>query len=159
MGKFLKYLFWISCLMGLSHLPSQNNKIDSLLNVLKTAKEDTNKVNTLNELTNKLWRQGKFNEALNTALQEKNLSVKLDFRKGIGMAYLHLGIINLNLGNYSLALDNNSEALKIIKALGDKKGLVSALMNRGNIYTNLGEFKKAIEEHTKVLKVSEEIGD
>ena len=92
-----------------------DREIDSLMNVLKTAAEDTNKVNTLNAL-NKLYcgtalkaeTKGYFDKAL-------QLAQKLNFKRGIANAYFNFGL-NYDLqGNYSEALKNQTAPWEIIR--------------------------------------------
>src|SRR5687768_11888763 len=74
---------------------TQNNIIDSLKKVLKTQKEDTNKVNTLNEL---LQNQFQFFQDAGTdvkhlmhyATEALYLSEKTNFKKGKGDAYFNI---------------------------------------------------------------------
>ena len=51
----------IAALSQPSH--AQQSKIDSLINVLKTQKEDTSKVNTLNASSRQLWQTGNYAQA------------------------------------------------------------------------------------------------
>ncbi len=62
----MKRLIYIALLLFKGVLAfTQTTEIDSLLTVLKTAKEDTNKVNTLNQLSEKAgWRVGNYDTAL-----------------------------------------------------------------------------------------------
>ncbi len=53
---------------------AQNHVIDSLRNVLKTEKDDTNKVNTLNVLSEKLWQTGKYDTSIICAKSEQALA-------------------------------------------------------------------------------------
>ena len=62
---------------------AQDKKIDSLMNVLKTAIGDTNKVNTLNNLSEQFWRTAKYAEAKKYADDALSLSEKLNFKRGI----------------------------------------------------------------------------
>src|SRR3989304_6480075 len=61
----------------------QLSKVDSLLTVLKTAKEDTNKVNTLNDLFNE-YIYSEPQQALEYAQQALKIAEKIDWKKGIG---------------------------------------------------------------------------
>src|SRR3990172_7417903 len=69
----------------------QLSKVDSLLTLLKTAKEDTNKVNTLNALA---WEL-KYNNpdtAIVLSTQALKLAKKQDWQNGIGQSYHQLGV-------------------------------------------------------------------
>ena len=85
MKHFVKYLFILYFILGaVSQSDAQQNKIDSLLSVLKTTKQDTNKVNTLLLLG---WEFiGTYEgdgEAMKYNSQALDLSLKLKYKKGI----------------------------------------------------------------------------
>src|SRR3990170_4605654 len=69
---------------------SQNTQLDSLLTALKTVKEDTSKVNILNDifLEYEYTDYKKAKEYLNKALE---LSQRIDYKKGLGTTYMYLG--------------------------------------------------------------------
>jgi tetratricopeptide (TPR) repeat protein len=138
---------------------AQNVKIDSLLNVLKTAKEDTNKVNTLNELSKKLWQTGNFDSAFIHAENAKKLSVKLNSKKGIAIACNSIGVIYFYQGNYPKALDNHFTSLEIKEDIGDKKGVAASYSNIAMVYENQGKYPEALKNYFAALKIREEIGD
>ena len=68
-------------------------KIDSLEKILLTEKEDTNKVNTLNDLGKTFWEKGNYENALQNARQALNLSEKINYKKGKAAAYYLIGSI------------------------------------------------------------------
>ncbi|MBI3500434.1 MAG: tetratricopeptide repeat protein [Bacteroidetes bacterium] len=138
---------------------SQQKKIDSLENVLKTAKEDTNKVNTLNALSMQLWRTGDFNKSKQYATNALSLCEKLNFKKGLATAYNNIGISYRNLSDYTEALKNHLQALTIMKELGDKKGLATTYNGIGLIYKNQGNYPEALNNFLQSLKIDEVFGD
>ena len=74
MKKVLNSFLLLVVLNLLQHFaPAQNGKIDCLLTVLKTAKEDTGKVNILNALAHELPDELS-DSALSCALQALQLS-------------------------------------------------------------------------------------
>ena len=86
---------------------AQNEKIDSLLQVLKTAKEDTNKVNALNKLGAEL-KQSNPDTAIILSQQALQLSEKIAPPAGgkWGAASLEkLGIYYYRKGDYPKAFD------------------------------------------------------
>src|SRR5207249_10195811 len=78
---------------------TQNNTIDSLQKVLRTQKEDSNKVNTLNELSNTLLIDNNYKNAMQFANEALLLSRKINFNKGEGIAYNNIGHIYHEQGN------------------------------------------------------------
>src|SRR6266481_6297239 len=96
MKLFFKDIFLIFgfCVLCGGKLFSQNlptgqagKKIDSLENLLKTVKEDSVRVNELNNLSYQMKSIGDFDSAMTYALKAKSLSEKINFNKGLGNAY------------------------------------------------------------------------
>src|ERR1041385_2292181 len=81
------------CLFSLKGF-SQNNKIDSLQQVLKTAKEDTNKINTLNTLARETRNTGDYEVSRKYSKESLSLSEKINFERGKVAAYLNIGMTN-----------------------------------------------------------------
>jgi tetratricopeptide (TPR) repeat protein len=96
---------------------AQKGIIDSLHNVLKTALNDTGKVNTLNALSSKLWRSGNYDTSLICANQALALAEKLGFEKGFAGAYGNIGVISYYQGDYIKSLDYSLKELKIVEEL------------------------------------------
>src|SRR3954471_7649397 len=80
-----------------SNNPNQK-KIDSLWQVLAVSKEDTNKINTLNEIASKLLESGVYSSADSTAREALKLADKLDYKKSKATSYNRIGRIYLNQG-------------------------------------------------------------
>ncbi len=68
-----------------------------------------------------------------------------------------LALVYKNQGNYSLAIKNYENSIKIKEILGDKKGLSISLMNLGIIYYNKGDYPKSLAYYEKALIIAEEI--
>jgi len=137
---------------------TQQNKIDSLLSVLKTVKEDTNKVNLLNMISKELNTSNP-EQATQYVKQAILLSDKIKFERGKGNSYRIMGIIYYNVGKYKDALENYFKALEISEKNKDKKSTANCHNNIANAYYELGDYKKAIENHQEALKLRKEIGD
>ena len=70
--------------------PAQfNSRIDSLLSLLKTAKEDTNKVNILYELSEECSEE----DILKYAQAALLLAEKLNYKKGVAVASNNIGYV------------------------------------------------------------------
>ena len=139
---------------------AQTPEIDSLLTVISTAKEDTNKVNALNLLSEKSgWRMGNYDTAFYYAENAKQLAEKLKFKKGIADSKNNIGIIYDDQGKYPEALKNHFASLKIREEIGDKKGIASSYNGIGVIYQRQAKYPKALENNFVALKIREEIGD
>ena len=145
-------------------------KIDSLLTLIKTSKEDTNKVNTLNDIAWEYTNTGNYPDAKKYADNALLLSKKTNFKKGEAKAYHNIGIIYYYQGNYPEALKNYFASLKINEEIlnslpngegqgGAKKGIAASYNNIGVIYKEQGNYPDALKNHFASLKIREAIGD
>ncbi len=160
MKSFLRIISVLFLCGGLFNFAQAQNqqKIDSLLNVFKTAKDDTSKVNYLNELGRELIYSN-LDTAIILGNQALSLAEKLEWKRGIAKSMGFLGSCFSDKGNLNKSLDYFSNALKLAEELRDKNVIAIMLGNIGNIYENKGDLLKALDYHLKALKIAEEIGD
>ena len=138
----------------------QNNPvIDSLENILKTAKADTTKVNCLNALCSQYGRISDYEMALQYAESALELAETLDYKKGIASAYKAIGLYYNVRGNHPKALEHLLASLKIFEEIGDKKGMGYTYDIIGWVNRSLGNTSEALENYLTSLKIFEEIGD
>ena len=128
---------------------AQNSTLDSLLNVLKNQKEDTNKVNTLYAISDEYGIIGNYSEGLKNGEKGISLAMKLNFRKGLSKCYNIIGIIYKNQSNYPRALEYYTKSLKIYEELGDKSGVSKCYFNIGTISRYQSNYPKSLEYYTK----------
>ncbi len=155
----LKVILCIFVLPHLSHYAwAQNAKIDSLKALLKTAHEDTIKVNILLDLSKRLYSLEP-DESIRLGNQANDLAQKSDFKKGVAYALKNIGLAYYTKGKYSETLAYWQQSLKLFEVIGDPIGVSNLLNNIGAIYFNLGNDDQAIEYYLKSLRVSEQLGD
>ncbi len=138
---------------------AQQNKIDSLLTLIKTDKEDTNKVKHLNRVGKEYVELGELDNGLPYAKASLALAQNLGYKKGISLAYHGLGVIYFSSSNYAEALKSNFSALKVRQELNDKKGIADSYNNIGLSYIEMGNYPEALKNHFAALKQREEIKD
>ena len=164
--KFILIYCLLLALCGLA----QQNKIDSLLTLLKTDKADTNKLVHLNKISREYRNTGTYDSAmlyansallLSTDILKKitDLKIKLSAQKNEGNAYNIIGSIYNYQSNYPAALKNQLAALKIREIIGDKTGIAGSYNGIGNVYYNQGNYPEALKNYLASLKIGEEIGD
>src|SRR3990167_9459606 len=99
----LRFTFYIFCfLFCVLHSSAQqsnnsgehNRSIDSLLTLLKSDHNDTNKVNHLNQLSNEFRLMGKYDEGLRFCNNALKLALQLNFKKGMATSYINIGFIH-----------------------------------------------------------------
>ncbi|HYV90319.1 MAG TPA: tetratricopeptide repeat protein [Chitinophagales bacterium] len=155
--SFLLLVFFL--IASQSSFAQSNKAIDSLMNVLKTAKEDTNKVKTLNALGLKYWHKGNYAEAIKNYLDGLKLSEEIGYKVGMARAYNNIGIIYDDQGKTDEALKNYKAALKLSEELNNNRGVAACNLNIGIIYSDQGSFEEALKCHLTSLKIFEEIGE
>ena len=132
--------------------------IDSLLIELPKAKEDTNKVLLLNDLTFEYYAINP-DEGIKYGKMELALAEKLGWKKGKGNAYSCLGTNYYAKSDYNNALEYYFKALNIGEELKLKKSVASALGNIGSIYNALRNHAKAVEYYLIALSLYRELGE
>ncbi len=137
---------------------SRSTRIDSLKKVLRTAKEDTNKVNTLNAL---VWEFKFSNPDTSLILidQAAIVAEKINFKKGLANALRNKGGYNLDKSNYPEALKFYFESLSISETLNDKTGMAKTLGNIGIVYRVQADYPKALDYYSRALKIDEELAN
>lgn len=156
--RFLHFILHSSFLILSSFCFSLNAKIDSLLTILKSAKEDSTKVIACNNL----FLQYEFTDSekaqafLNQALE---LSQKVDYNKGLTVTYTYLGYFAEDKGNFQEALKNYFAALKTSERINDKKGIADSYNNIGIVYYKQGNYQDALKNYFPSLKIREALND
>jgi tetratricopeptide (TPR) repeat protein len=147
-----KLIIFFSCTLF-----GQANK-DSLLNIVKANKNDSNMAKALIYL-GKLEMQSDLDSSMAYFNKAVDLSKTKKYHRIAGDAYTNLGIIYFSKGNLDKAAESFTGAYEIyIK--GDHKGRAArAITNLGFIYYNKGDLVKALENYQKALKVLETSDD
>jgi tetratricopeptide (TPR) repeat protein len=159
--KIFPFITWAILTLITVRSFGQQNKIDSLITLLKKAKPDTNKVNVLHTLST-LLRNQKPDTSRILAKQALGLSETINFIPGQARSKTGLGLLSDDRGDFSQALSYYSESV----ALWEKwrPGVVThdkviAVNNISNVYYSLGDYAKSMENCLKVIAMAEEIGD
>ncbi len=153
MTKILAYLLLFIFLISISS--AQVSNIDSLLLELKKSKEDTNRVNTLNNLAWNYITKGNNDAVIKYATMAREEGEKLNFKNGIAMSYHNIGVMYKRKANYEKALENDFKCLKIQEEIGNRSGSASTYNSIGIIYLNQSEYEKSIETFLKAFKIRE----
>jgi len=150
--------FFFSLLLTINYSFAQQSKIDSLQNLLKTAKQDTTKAKLLNSLSSELRRSNP-DTAMCYAKKALKLSENLKFKKGITKSFYNIGVIYYYQDNYTQAVAYYQKSLKIFEELGNKKGMSDCYTNIGEVHRHQGNYAQAVAYYQKSLKIAEELGD
>ena len=133
-------------------------RIDSLIAELPNAKQDTNHVNLLSELSFELYSSNP-DKGIEYGLQGVKLSKIIDWKEGEAHCYNSLGVdYSFGKSNYPKALEYYHKALKIYEEIGDERTAAGTIHNIGIIYANQSDYPKALEYYEKAKKINEKPG-
>ncbi|MFH6768150.1 adenylate/guanylate cyclase domain-containing protein [Gaetbulibacter aquiaggeris] len=163
----MKNIFILYLLLSPFVSLTQNPKIDSLNQVLRAAKEDTNKLKTLNALGDEYLIRRDFemipkytgeniilaNKLLSYA--EKGNAVWLAAKKAQQRSFYQIGIMHYHQGNYSESIENHYKSRKISEELKDTISIGKTYINLGNIYMSQGNGPKALDNFFSGLRIME----
>lgn len=150
-------------------LCSQNQqKTDSLLNILRSGKTDTVKVKILAELC-LLYKTADFDKALKYGKLGAELAKSINYQVGIANCYYNLRGVFYNHGDYDSAFVYVTMALRIYTELSGlsedpkqkiyKKGMTDCYTCIGLIHDYQSNYDKALEAYNRSLNIAEEILD
>jgi two-component system sensor histidine kinase UhpB len=166
LSEWLRKITLVFCCSLPVTLFGQHKQIDSLVNILKSAKEDTSKVNTLLYLSRQFFQTRNYGEAKKYASEALTLAEKKNFQNGIKAAYTGVGVcchqvgyMLYNKGSYSEALKNFLEALKMFERNTNKKRMAWTHGMIGNVYRDVGNYSESIKHSQTAFKLFEETGD
>jgi signal transduction histidine kinase len=155
MKKVIFLLILIASIIKLSYCQNQGQeKIDSLFTVLKTAKEDTAKVNTLNVLA-KEFRSNNPDTAIYIASEAMALATKINDKLGIADAHLVIGIGLIITGKYEEALKHFNDVLTLCDELLNSTKTESKskiLKQRSDAYNCIGMINRFQGNYYEGLK-------
>ena len=145
MKKHLFPFVWSFVFLFLGSISSaQNSKVDSLKNLLETAKQDTNKVNLFRGITGSLATINP-EEAIPYGENGIELARKLKWDKGLAQTFLNLSVAYSNSGKFDTTLILLDSALVYAKKVGDPKRI-------GLIYLNKADNQRRINNYSQALK-------
>jgi len=128
--------------------------IDSLQRAIKSAKNDTEKVNFIYALSSE-YRNFNGDSALILSKNALALAEKNNYLKGQARCYNNIGLIYHYSGNYPLALDYQFKAMKIYEKQNDKKGIAISYNSIGIVYWQAGNYILSLENFMNALKIRE----
>ena len=149
------FLYFICMILYVGSF-GQLSKTDSLQTVLASQKEDSFKVQTFLEL----YKQYKNPDTARFyAEKARDLAEKLNYTRGLALAYKNIGITYYNQSKKVLVLENWNKSLEIFKARNDSVGIANLLSIIGAVYMNQGDDVKAVEYYLNALSIAEKIND
>ncbi len=129
------------------------SKKDSLLIVLKTAKEDTGKVVVLTQLADALTMNDPV-KSIAYAEQAIALATKLNYQNKLGLTYLVLAASTSSTGKNKDALGFLEKAIDLCDKANDSINKARAYSNMGWVYYCMGNFEESLKTQTYSLQLS-----
>lgn len=162
---FMVFIFVILYFSS-SNLFAQKLTTDSLYIELQKAKEDTNKITILIDLSIELQHSYP-DSAINYAEKGLSLAKKLNYKKGEADLFNNLGNINWNLGYYDRAISSYQTAIEIYTGLTKspdaylnsfgKRGIANSYKGLGTVAYMQGNYNSAINYYQKAIRIFEEL--
>jgi len=134
-------------------LTAQNKRIDSLLSILQTAKEDTNKVKTLHMLGGLLRNTP--DEAIKYSYEAIALSKKINYKNGEAKSYGHLTQLYTDKKDLAKAEEYLEKAILLFEEIKNTEGIAITHMNMGVNYGKFGKSDQALKEYFTALSLFE----
>lgn len=158
MQKFLFLLVIATVTLTSSAQKQGQALIDSLLTQLPKAKEDTNKVMLLNDLSLAYYAINP-DEGVTYGNQGLALAQKLNWKKGMAYAYKVIaGNYGYGKSDYAKALDYSFQSLQEFTEIGDKTGTAKILGDIGVVYWFQSDYPNALKYYFDALRIHEERG-
>lgn len=157
MGKSAAHILFILFCQLWSVSFAQNKKAvaDSLLNLLKTDKQDTNRVLHLEALSETYQKTGEYKLSLQYGNEGLLLAQKLNYTNALAYCNSNIGVAYLKIGDYNKTLEYTSVALNIHKKHGDLIGIANAYNTIANAYIMQGNYAMALEKSLLSVKLKE----
>lgn len=147
---FFLLVFFIG-ISELCHAQSPTN-IDSLIQLLKTDKPDTVRVEIMINISTGYCFNGEYDSARKYTALALQVSEKADYKMGKVKAYLNTGIPYFYENNYEKALENYNAAMSISKKNNFKRAIIACYSNIGLVYTYQRKYSEALKLHEEALE-------
>ena len=135
---------------------SQDKELDSLYANLEKFGEDTNRVNTYNDLSFKL-NNSKIGMSLFFAKKAKELSSDLNFNPGLISALSNIGIAYYIKGEFATSLKYQTKAVKLLEKTTNLSKLSAVYNNIALIYLDLENYGLAESYFRKSMKLDKKL--
>lgn len=147
------FFFWFGLLTG------QEGAIDSLISQIEEERQDTARVNLLNDLSTAYIQNDQLDSALACSERAIELSREIPFKKGEAYAIKNKGIVEYYQGNYLDVLESWTRSLEIFEEIDFKLGIANLSSNLGVVYYDQGSLDRALDYYLKSLRISQQLED
>lgn len=144
MKTYLSLLLFLWCTIFSCSAQQGSIFIDSLLNVYRAQKNDSNKVITLGYLFN-AYQNNEVDISKKYADEALKLAQEINYKPGVAEALHNLGSYNYYIGEIDSSKLYFNKSLKIFTALQDARGQAKVNMGLGNLLYSNGNYEEALE--------------
>jgi len=137
---------------------TQKINVDSLINITKTAPDDTNKVIAFRAVCG-LTANTDPRKSMEYGWRGVALAKRINWDKGVAGCYLNLSNAYSNLGKNDTAILILDSALIYSKKVGEDKRTALVYINRAASYIYLSKLEKAMQDALAALPYAESSGD
>ena len=132
--------------------------LDSLMEILPMASQDTQRIDILNEIAWELTDDDpeKARQYLDSTFR---FSQRIGYLKGQGNSLNYRGVLESKVGAIDSAIHYFQAAVPIRQELGYQRGVANLYNNIGNAYDELGQYEEALENYHRSLRIREELKD
>jgi serine phosphatase RsbU (regulator of sigma subunit)/Tfp pilus assembly protein PilF len=166
----MNFLFkiFLTTFLFLSGSISAQQEIDSLYKIINKNSSDTSVANAYVMLTEFIGYTHtdtvlalckKAIEITDRHTSFKSKEEKKSFLRSKSYALNNMGLIYMNQGNISQALDHYYRSLKLMEENGDEPGIILCLNNIGGIYRDQSDNIQALDYYFRALKLARENND
>lgn len=141
-----KRLLAAACLFWFAFAGAQNKTIDSLQSVLPTQKEDTNRVNTLLQLSAQFRKQSKIEMSVRYSNEALALAEKLHFKTGQGRVHRELGFA-YTVQDPAASLKHHQLSVQCFQEANNKTGIAYSTYYIGLHYQNQRNYSEALKHY------------
>ncbi|MEO5790095.1 MAG: tetratricopeptide repeat-containing sensor histidine kinase [Gelidibacter sp.] len=134
---------------------AQTKKIDSLAIQLAYQKQDLSKVDTSIELIKALYKTQDYQKALLYISETEQLSISLNYNKGIAEANYYKALIYSNKNDYYNAIDHFNKSKKLFSDLNDSIGIAKVSNSIGLIEIKRGNYSTGLVNSLAAIKIFE----
>lgn len=134
-----------------------SQSIDTL-NLTKTRRADTIKVDQLNAMSKQYWKKN-LDSAIYFAQKALHLSQALNYKMGIAESYRNMGVTNAVIGDKNVSKKYLLSALALFSELPDRKGMAATYNNLGVLYSSKSEFSISLKYYDSALVLFRKIAN
>ena len=155
---FLNVIIISIQLLLLSKSNAQKLAIDSLVRVIESEKDDTVKINNLNQLAFQLLDRNN-TKALEYALQGATIAENIKWQKGLAYAYRNIGLAKSKLESPNAGIEFYLKSLRIAELLDDHILVAICNGNIGNAYYYQSNYPVALDYFRRASAIIDEQPD